>query len=128
MAHTRKIGASMSSALMSCTLMAAAMVASLAFAEEEKMFGGFLTDPVEVYDQNEEYLDDYEVGGIDLSKVKILEDNGDMVKLDFGGHHAPAWVFKTDVKAQSACRQAAVAKAPKAKTANTMGLGGDLCE
>lgn len=102
-----------------------ALVAYPAFAQE-KMIEGFLTDPVEVYDDNEDYAGDYDVGG--LSGVKILEESGDMIKLDFAGQYEPAWVFKTDVKSQAGCRKAAGAKVAKAKNASTMGLDGDLCE
>jgi|GEM_PF-4432705 len=117
MAHTRSL----------LTFMSAAMIAGPAWAEQAKI-DGFLTDPVEVYDQNEEYVDDYDVGGIDAAAVKVLDVNGDMVKLDFAGQHEPAWVFKTDVKSEAGCREAAGGKVSKAKNASTMGLDGDLCE
>ena len=113
------------------TLMAlasAVMIGAPAWAEDEAAIEGFLSDPVEVYDQNEDYIDDYDVGGIDAAMVKVLDDNGDMVKLDFAGQHEPAWVFKTDVKSKAGCRKAAGAKAANAKNASTMGLDGDLCE
>lgn len=106
--------------------LSATMIGGQAFAQAK--IEGFLTDPVEVYDQNEDYLDDYDVGGIDAAMVKVLEDNGDMIKLDFAGQYQPAWVFKTDVKAEAGCRKAAGSKVSKAKNASTMGLDGDLCE
>lgn len=108
-------------------LFGAAMITGPAWAQEADI-DGFLTDPVEVYDQNEEYIDDYDVGGIDAAAVRVLDANGDMLKLDFAGQHEPAWVFKTDVKSKAGCRKAAGAKVSKAKNASTMGLDGDLCE
>lgn len=109
------------------TLFAAMLIGNSALAEERKI-EGFLSDPVEVYDQNEDYIDDYDVGGITFENIKVLEEDGDLVKLDFAGAYDPAWVFKTDVKWPAGCRQAAGAKAAKAKNASTMGLDGDLCE
>jgi hypothetical protein len=108
-------------------LLSAAFVSGVAIAEEPKI-EGFMTDPVEVYDQNEDYIDDYEVGGLSLDQVKVLEEDGDLVKLDFAGAYDPAWVFKTDIKWPAGCRQAAGTKVAKAKNASTMGLDGDLCE
>ena len=113
------------------TLMAflsAAVLAGSVWAEEAPKIEGFLTDPVEVYDENEEYIDDYEIGSIDAAAVKVLDASGDMIKVDFAGQHDPAWVFKTDVKLPAGCRKAAGSKVAKAKNASTMGLDGDLCE
>lgn len=103
------------------------MLAGPAWTDEPKI-EGFLSDPIEVYDQDEDYIDDYDVGGIALDQIKVLDESGDMVKLDFGGGLAEAWVFKTDIKWPAGCREAAVSKVAKAKNASTMGLGGDLCE
>lgn len=108
--------------------LSATMIGGAALADEQGKIEGFLSDPVEVYDQNEDYIDDYDVGGIDAAMVKVLDDNGDMIKLDFAGQYDPAWVFKTDVKSQAGCRKAAGAKVANAKNASTMGLDGDLCE
>ncbi|MEZ5931435.1 MAG: hypothetical protein R3F54_05710 [Alphaproteobacteria bacterium] len=98
-----------------------------AFAEDQPI-KGFLTDPIEVYDQNEDYVGDYDVGSLDLSKVKVTGENGDLVLVDFGGQLNPAWVFKTDIQWPAGCRKAAGAKVAQAKNASTMGLDGDLCE
>ena len=92
------------------------------------MIEGFLSDPIEVYDADENYIDDYIVDGIDAAAVKVLEETKDMVKIDFAGHHDPAWVYRTDVKSPAGCRVAATTKSAKAKNASTMGLDGDLCE
>lgn len=104
-----------------------ACMATPALAQESKI-DAFLTDPIEVYDVNEEYIDDYEVGDIDAKAVKVLEENADMIKIDFAGQHEPAWIYRTDVKSPAGCRVAATAKTAKSKNASTMGLDGDLCE
>lgn len=109
------------------TVLAATVIGGAALAQEGKI-EGFMTDPVEVFDQNEDYIDDYDVGGLSLEQVKVLEEDGDLVKLDFGGSYDPAWVFKTDIKWPAGCRKAAGAKVANAKNASTMGLDGDLCE
>lgn len=110
------------------TLALTGILTGPAWAQDTPKIEGFLTDPIEVYDENEDYIDDYDVGGIDLNGVKVMEENGDLVKLKFGAPYADAWVFKTDVEWPSECRETAGAKVTKAKNASTMGLGGDLCE
>ncbi len=109
-------------------LIAAIVLAGPAFAQQGGKIEGFLTDPIEVYDQNEEYLDDYAVGGIDPLAVKVLGENGDMIKIDFAGQYKAGWVFKADVKSPPGCRVAAGAKPAEAKNGSTMGLDGDLCK
>lgn len=107
---------------------AAALLAVSAAAQEQSKIDAFLTDPIEVYDAEENYLDDYDVGSIDVKAVTILDQNADMIKLDFAGVHQPAWVFRTDVKSMAGCRVSASARHEGAKDAGTMGLDGDLCE
>jgi hypothetical protein len=103
------------------------LLAGQASAQDQPI-KGFLTDPIEVYDQNEEYQGDYDVGEIDPGSVTVLEESGDMVKLSFGNSYNDAWVFKTDIQWPAGCRKAAAGKVEKAKNASTMGLDGDLCE
>lgn len=108
-------------------LAACAVFASSALAQDKKI-EAFLSDPIEVFTEDEDVVGEYDVSDIKATAVKVLDESSDMYLLDFAGAHKPGWVFKTDVKSEAGCRVAAGAKVAKAKNASTMGLDGDLCE
>jgi len=89
----------------------------------------FLTDPIEVFDKDEELIGEYPLDTLAVKSLTVRDKGGDMVLLINTDGSEFGRVFKTDVKSSPGCRVSVSPQPQKSQSATTMGMdNGSLCE